>query len=85
MGIQSTKYTSRDAAINRIIGVSEMVRHSNYRELELVSFETEENILAVACVDLVNISQWTDSMLSDQMDLPLYRASMFENYLIMDD
>lgn len=86
MGIKSTRYITREAAIARIKGVHSLATDKNYRELEFTSHdpncdielfvEEEQNF------DISNIIQWTDEMLGNKMDEPFYRWSIFDNYLI---
>ena len=86
MGIKSTRFITRDAAIDRIREITYMVTHKRFRDLEEISSESGINIEKFVndgvSFDIKNILQWTDNMLSNQMDIPFYRHSMFNNYYI---
>lgn len=83
MSIKSTRTITRETAISRINEILSLVNDQDYQEIESVTSESDYNIF-----DFVNkgyyfnVSKWTNQMLEDQMDLPFYRFSMFENYII---
>lgn len=87
MSIQSTQKITRKAAISRIIEMTNLLNEKNYREICEKTFEPEINLQQFVDesipIDTSNIENWTDKMLSDQTDRPFFRASIFENYLII--
>ena len=86
VSIQTTKYITRQSAIDRIRKISRMIVEMRYLDIESCSLEYEEEADEVAHVKGVeNIEQWTNGMLEDQMGLPFYRESIFDNYLIENE
>ena len=91
MGIKSTSDISRDTAIRRILKMDALIIDKNYREIESEAFEGDSDLTALVngaeplSVDEEALEKWTDTMLGDQMDYPLYRFSMFDNYLVNDE
>jgi len=89
MGIQSTKYITREDAINRIAYIASLLITKNYEELKSSSFEDGDGCYSLSDFvenwepsDVENLENWTDEMLEDYMDNPFFRYSMFDNYLI---
>jgi len=87
MGIRSTKDISRDVAITRILKMDTLIIDKDYRKIE--SEVSEEGCVSYFVdnsdplnADEYKLKKWTDTMLGEQMDYPLYRFSMFENYLV---
>lgn len=91
MGIESTRYIDREMAIERIVKIDALIIDKNYREIESVTFEGDSDLAALVNkatplkLSETELDKWTDDMLADQMDYPLYRFSMFDNYLIGDE
>jgi hypothetical protein len=96
MGIQSTRYITREAAIERIFVILLMATNNKFREIESVTnendnqdgwcwpiWEIEEKLWSVyPHLKDVPLEDWLDTMLSDVMDKPYFRHSIFENYII---
>jgi len=83
MGIQSTRTVSREWALNRVELISTLAVECNFREIQSRSYEDGLDIRSVKPTDpFVN---FTNDMLSEVLDLPFYRESLFENYLVVDD
>ena len=80
---------SRDLAIQHIMEIDQLILDKNYLELETISHELDWDIRSLvdstkptgANKDTLN--RWTNTMLGDQMDRPLYRLSPFDNYDIV--
>jgi hypothetical protein len=91
MSIKSTREISRDTAIRRILKMDALIIDKNYREIESEAFEADSDITTLVNgaeplnVDEEALEKWTDTMLGDQIDYPLYRFSMFDNYLVNDE
>lgn len=91
MGIKSTRDISRDTAIKRILQMDALIIDKNYREIEPEAFEGDSDLATLVNkaeplnIDEATLNKWTDTMLGDQMDYPLYRFSMFDNYLVNDE
>lgn len=87
MGIQSTIDMTRDSAISRIKMIHYFIRTKNYRELEDRCYEPGNNIKdfinSHEDFDIENLENYTNGMLEEIMDRPLYRGSMFDNYNIV--
>jgi hypothetical protein len=86
----------REDAIERINLVRSLVTGRNYRELDIVSSEDgirkHEDLVQEAFDDLntrraweVPVERWSNDMLEEQMDKPLYRHSYFDNYHVLED
>lgn len=94
MGIQSTKYISRAAAVERINKVCALIYAKDYRRLEEISFESEEKHPIFKFVnhghlhpyleDTYKIERWTNKMLETIMCLPYFRETQFDNYIVTD-
>lgn len=92
MSIKSTKYVTREWAIERILLVAYHAKHYQYLELQMITSETENNlplfvdhyILGTQYTEEL-LSRWTDEMLGDLLDTPFYRESIFDNYLIREE
>ena len=90
MGIKSTRYVSRDLAIGRIKEIDYLLFHKRYLDIESITSEHDYKAdkfihTRAALLDSgeeLDITQWTDDMLTDKLDEPFYRYSMFESYLI---
>ena len=89
MGIESTRYITREDAIDRIKGIAKLFIERDYREIETRSFDPDVNLQKSVDnwipIDTDNIENWTDEMLADYMDEPFFRYSMFSNYLIGEE
>ena len=88
MGIKSTCEITRASAIQRILKIDQLIFDKNYRELASEVCEGDSDIKSLLDdanprgADKGPLSCWTDAMLGDQMDRPLYRRSMFDSYLV---
>jgi hypothetical protein len=87
MGIRSTKDISRYVAIKRILKMDALIIDKHYLKIEPEISEEDGlsylvDVAETLGVDEDTLKKWTDTMLGDQMDYPLYRFSMFENYLV---
>lgn len=91
MGIKSTSYITRQAAIDRIVSMSALIKDKDYLGIESATSEEgygmsfKEVVDNSILPDISNIENWTNRMLEDCMDWPLFRYSMFDNYLICSD
>lgn len=89
MGIQLTRYISRQSAIERIREVASLIESRDYLAIEQGAFEPDGDVLQFAMswapIEIENVDRWTDRMLEDYMDNPFFRFSMFDNYLIGED
>jgi hypothetical protein len=89
MSIQTTVRLGRQAAIERIRAVVELVTEKNYIGLQRVTYEDGEGLqrFVDAGIDFepANIEKWTNVMLEDKLDEPFFRRSMFDNYIVVDD
>lgn len=93
MGIKSTYRIKREDAIDRIERVVEIIKKSDFKELELRCNEDDCDIGDFILtfhdgrenLDKFNtLDKWTNKMIEEQIDLPFFRRSMFENYFIED-
>lgn len=87
MSIKSTKYISRDFAVDRIKHIYNLIKDYNYIELESTTTESEYSIAefvnnSQSLLDISNIEKYTNSMLEGLMDMQFFRESMFDNYII---
>lgn len=88
MGIKTTISISREQAVDRIVHINQLVIEKNYRALQETTCEHDESFSKLVdsaeplTLDRQTLMQWTDTMLDDKLDEPLYRFSMFENYLV---
>ncbi len=89
MGIQSTQNMKREHAISRIIKIVTLLKQRDYREIESITQEHDENLANFVdnwkWIDIDNIEKWTNEMLSNYMDKPFFRQSMFDNYIVNDE
>lgn len=89
MGIQSTRYITRETAIDRIRVITNLIKRKDYLGLDSNSFEPDYDIQEFVdnciIVDIYYLDRWTDKMLEDYMDNPYFRFSLFDNYLIRDE
>ena len=83
MGIQSTRTVSREWALNRVKLISTLAADCNFREIESRSYEDGLDSRAVRPAD--PFAYFTNDMLAKILDLPFYRETLFENYLVVDD
>lgn len=91
MSIKTTRNIGRDEAIRRILRIDALIRDKDYRELETETLEPNDD-LAMLVINATplntseqELSKWTDTMLGDFMDRPLYRHSIFDNYLVVEE
>lgn len=88
MGIKTTINVTRGNAIARLLQIDTLILDKNYRALQNITCEPDDffseyvNTSVPLSVDEEALMKWTDTMLADKLDEPLYRFSMFENYLI---
>lgn len=89
MSIKTTQDISRDIAINRIRTVASLISDRNFRRLEDITFEGDNDIREFidkgVTFNVDELENWTNNMLGDQMDEPFYRHSKFDNYLINNE
>ena len=91
MGIHSTRKISRKDAINRILFINDCCLEKDYLGLEQKTFEHESGINlkqfvdSYSEIDVSNIDRWTNYMLEEVIDLPFFRNSMFDNYVIREE
>lgn len=91
MGIKSTCYLDRSVIIDRIIKIDKYLANKMFRKIEDTTCESDNNLeLFVKNETPLNttkelLEQWTDTMLTDKLDEPFYRFSMFDNYLVTED
>lgn len=82
MSIKSTQYVTREKAIKRIMEIHSLFAEKNYRELESKSDEPDLNVQSYVDdyqIEDLDLHYWTDDMLTEQLDQPFYRYSMFHN------
>ena len=90
MGIESTVTITRDTAIQHILQIDQLILDRNYRELESITHEYDCDIRSLVDsttptgADEDALNYWTETMLGDQMDRPLYRLSPHENYDVVE-
>lgn len=83
MGIQSTKTVSREWALRRVELISTLAVECNFREIQSKSYEDGLDSRTVKPTDpFVN---FTNDMLAEVLDLPFYRETLFDNYLVVGD
>jgi hypothetical protein len=88
MGIRSTQYVSREQAIERIVLIDSLATEKRYRTLESETFDTDHDLNEFVdeyvpqsyTADM--LEEWTNTMLTDKLDKPFFRTTMFDNYLI---
>jgi len=88
MSIKSTSYIKRDDAISRIQKIYNIIEEKKYKDLESITFEEDYNLANFvdnfSLFNISNIDKWTNKMLSDKIDDPFFRYSMFDNYIVID-
>jgi hypothetical protein len=90
MSIKSTIRISRQDAINRIKLINKLILQLNYHKIEQESSEDSISIErwvndyydVLLSKKQVDVNMYSNSMLADIMDLPFYRTSIFNNYII---
>lgn len=84
MGIQSTVHIIYNDAIARIKEIEELALAKNYRGIERVTSEEDEDLqyFVDKYKPVENLAHWTNKMLGDYMDRPFVRFSMFDNYIV---
>ena len=88
MNIKTSNIINRKTAIDRIKNISKYILSHNYRELERLSDEEDGEI--ERCVyngitfDSKNINKWTNKMLERVLNKPVFRWSVFKNYIVKD-
>lgn len=90
MGIRSTQRITRNEAIERICLIQGLVSSKNYIGLEKESFEPDLKPRDFVDdftdhVDCSMIRSYTNDMLEEYMDMPFFRYSMFDNYIVIDE
>jgi hypothetical protein len=87
MGIRSTREVTREEAIYRIQRIDKLALNLEYMLIEEITNEDRGlgDFVMEYRSDHVNINKYTDTMLEDIMDLPFYRYSMFDNYLVIKE
>lgn len=98
MGIKSTKYITRGVAESRISQIVYLTKSEDYSELKRICDNDEDwfkenyiseykfklNTIAECLKIFGKLSNWTNSNLEQVMDMPGFRFSMFDNYLIIE-
>lgn len=90
MSIKTTIPIGRHTAIHRIHSISRVIEEKAYRVLEEGCLEPDINMAEFVesnytkQIPITELENWTDEMLEHQMDRPVYRYSMFDNYMIDD-
>lgn len=86
MGIRSTRDVTRAEALERIRKMDSLAINAKFMLIEATTYETGglEHFVMNYCAEHANIDKYTNAMLEAIMDLPFYRYSMFENYIIED-
>lgn len=84
VGIKSTVHIIYNDAIARIKEVEELALTKNYRAIERITSESEEDLQLFidSYRPVLILNYWTNKMLGDYMDRPFVRFSMFENYIV---
>ncbi len=95
MGIQSTRYISREQVINRITEIIKLIEDANwvtlYNNLDDEDYVKQDyvNIYNDLHKDYINnnklfkeVSKWPNDYLEKFMDEPGIRYTLFENYFI---
>ena len=87
MSIQTTRWITRENAMNRISFIYKLVQDENYGALVDSSHEDGIDFFSHKFeeLDISNMERWPDSMLEDVMDKMFYRYSLFDNYFIGTD
>lgn len=90
MSIQSTVRIDRDIAINRIKEIDKHAKEYDYKRIEQMTSERDDENLTsfvneYSGPNLENIEKWTSKMIEDVIDLPFFRWSMFDNYIVLND
>lgn len=88
MSTQTTESIPREYAIARISWVCRMVYRRDYKALEELTFEPDDNLAKFIDngIDFKPefVGMWTNQMLEDVMNRPFFRRFMFENYMLHD-
>ena len=89
MSIKTTMDISREKAIERIKLISCLIKEKRYLELEIQTNEYDIDLKEWVDdfdeeTDLANLHNYTNKDLEEIIDLPFYRYSMFENYIIIE-
>jgi len=88
MSIYTTQHITREQAIRRIMEIAESVILKHYRDIELATNEHDYNIAEFVNegfdFNISDVENWSNEILSDKMDEPFYRYSIFDNYLISE-
>lgn len=83
MSIKTTREINRDSAIERILHIQGLAACHDYVGIHREANEPEHDVQKfVDNLVVFNVSRWTNEMLEDRMDLPFFRYSMFENYIV---
>ena len=86
MGYRHTVEISRHDAIERITLIRSLIKSKDFLQLESVSNEPDEPVadfvMSSVCGD-EDLQKFTNGMLSELMDMPYFRKSHFENYLVI--
>lgn len=86
MSIQSTKDVTRNWATERIRLIYDLASRKEYRDLEMVSFETDCDLQSFVDsfipFDISIIEKWTNKMIERKLDEPFFRESIFDNYFV---
>ena len=90
MSIMCTQQITRQAAIDRIKLVYDLISVKAYRSLESMSNEVKLDLCFYVDefdlkLDVDNLPQWTNTMLANLMDQPFFRYNYNENYVVHDD
>ncbi len=94
MSVKTTIEIQRYKALNRIKVIRYLIEEKNYRKIEEITNESEENLEdfvnyfydEILCEgkDDNNYDYFTNSMLEDLLNTPFFRLSEFENYTVLD-
>lgn len=93
MSIQSTQIITREYAISRIKEVSILFRQRKFFPLskqtedkmpEKFYFENQKSIDTFYKMFDISTVEYSNKFLEEIMNLPFYRYSMFENYIVGD-
>lgn len=94
MGIQSTRYITRDDALERVEMVAKLYRERDFRGLEQLNNNEEISPTAAIRTYRKQVKKYTKEakrekeskhILGQIMDLPFFRDSIFDNYLIVSE
>lgn len=87
MGIRATRDVTRAEVLERIKYIDSLAINSEFRLVEATTHEDGglEHFVSNFQANHVNIDKYTNTMLEAIMDLPFYRYSMFDNYIIVGE